>query len=76
MRPLFLSNITRSPSLKWLLRRLMNRVLRQVRGIERPAIRQMTEQDFYVADLAIAFTAGAGAMGVVTMCLIAFACGR
>jgi hypothetical protein len=76
MRPLFLSNITRTPSFKWLLRKLVNRIMRQLRGIERPAIKTPTEREFYEADLAIAFTAGAGVMGIVTMLLIAFAFGR
>lgn len=76
MRPLFLRNITRAPSFKWFVRKLVNRIMRHLRGIERPAVRNPTENDFYAADLAIAFMAGAGAMGIVTMLLIAFTCGR
>lgn len=76
MRPIFLSRITRAPSLRWALRKFAGRALRQMRGIERPAVKQMTERDFYAADLAIAFTAGASVMGIVTMLLIAFTCGR
>jgi hypothetical protein len=39
MRPLFLSRITRrKPSFKWFVRRLANRILRHLRGIEREPI--------------------------------------
>lgn len=39
-RPVFLANITRTPSLKWTCRKLVGFALRRVRGIEREPIRK------------------------------------
>jgi len=45
VRPLFLSRITRRPSLRFALRNLVGRVMRRVRGIERPPVTQPLTED-------------------------------
>jgi hypothetical protein len=45
MRPLFLSRITRRPSVRFALRNLAGRVMRRVRGIERPPVTQPLTED-------------------------------
>jgi len=72
VRPLFLRRITRVPSWRWMLRKLANRVLRRVRGIERPPVQLITERDLRLADIALAYTAGLCTMGFVTLVLITF----
>jgi hypothetical protein len=72
VRPLFLSRITRRPSLRFALRNLCGRVMRRVRGIERPPVQLITERDLRLADIALAYTAGLCTMGFVTLVLITF----
>jgi len=72
MRPLFLTRITRSPSLRWLLHKLISRIARQLRGIERPAVRQMSDADLHAIELVMAFTAGVCAVGIPTIVYLMF----
>ena len=72
MRPIFLSRITRVPSFRWFVRRLVNRIVRQLRGIERPSVRQMSDADLHAIELVMAFTAGVCAVGIPTIVYLMF----
>jgi hypothetical protein len=72
MRPLFLRNITRSPSLRWFLHKLISRIARQLRGIERPVVGHMTDAELRAIELMMAFTAGVCAVGIPTIVYLMF----
>ncbi len=63
-RPEYLRRITRVPSWRWTVRKVTGRFLRRMRGIERPPVHVPTERELRLAELSLAFTAGACAMGV------------
>jgi hypothetical protein len=54
------------------VRNACGRVMRRVRGIERPPVQLITERDLRLADIALAYTAGLCTMGFVTLVLITF----
>jgi hypothetical protein len=66
----FLSRITRRPSLRFAVRNACGRVMRRVRGIERPPVRQITDADLCETYLLLGFTVGVCAVGIPTICIV------
>lgn len=70
MRPVFLSRITRAPSLRWALRKFAGRVLRQVRGIEREPVKPLSESQWQALESRQGILIGCLAASIVCIALL------
>jgi hypothetical protein len=70
-RPLFLSRITRRPSLRFAVRNACGRVMRRVRGIERePVTQPLTEDQWRALESRCGILTGSLAAALVCIALL------
>lgn len=69
-RPVFLSRITRAPSLRWMCRKFASRCFRWVRGIEREPVQPLTESQWRELESRQGILIGCLAASIVCIALL------